>query len=186
MQQEQGIPVYNIYDWWYEPFWYRPYFRILFWIIGILFLCTLLFFIVRYIKKMQKKPLDPWQEALNQLQRIRLELFEDEETHKMFYTHLTHVLKNYLAQRYGLSLEGKTDQEVIQEVKHSPLPIDLQEQVRSLFSGAEIIKFAHQEGAGERMRYDLIRAIDIVRNTIPQQTKDRTRLNGGKMSNEKN
>ncbi|MBI2774686.1 hypothetical protein HYX58_01630 [Candidatus Dependentiae bacterium] len=167
MQEAQGIKLYDLYGWWYKPFWHQPAFYIPFGFVICALVLAMLIFLVRYIKRSRKKVLDPWQEALNNLQKINLGLFEDQDTHKLFYGHLTRVLKTYLAKRYDLSLEGKTDQEVIEAVKHSALPADLQEQVRHLFSGAEIIKFAHQEGAGERMRYDLIRAIDIVRNTIP-------------------
>lgn len=167
VQEQQGIKVYDIYEWWYRPFWYHPAVRTFIWVATILSVILLLWAFVRYVKRSQKKPLDPWQEALNNLKQINLTLFEEPETHKLFYSHLTRVLKTYLGRRYDLSLDGKTDQEVIRALEQSTLPADLQEHVRGLFSGAETIKFAHQEGAGERMRYDLIRAIDIIRNTIP-------------------
>lgn len=170
MDKQSGIELYELYGWWYQPVWYHPLARFFYWLlIGILIIATC-FFVYRFFKKRAAQKLrEPWQDALSELQAINLILFEDPETHKLFYAQLTALLKKYLGRRYQLLLDDKTDHEVIEHISSSPLPLDLQEHVRILFCGAQLIKFAHQEGAQDRMRYDLMRAIDIVRNTIPKK-----------------
>jgi len=163
----QKIQIFEIYDWWYEPFWYHPYFKM-----GIVFLGAMmgiltLYFAYKYFKLRRKIAPKSWDKALGELYGLKMSAFEDPETHKVFYGTITKILKNYLSKRYSVDLDGKTDQEVIDVLKDSALPLDLQEQLALLMRGAEGIKFAHQEGASERMRYDQLRAIDIVRNTIP-------------------
>ncbi|OQA33904.1 MAG: hypothetical protein BWY54_00912 [Candidatus Dependentiae bacterium ADurb.Bin331] len=170
MNKQSGIELYDLYDWWYQPFWYHPIARIVGWLLVSGLILIMFFFLYRLLKKRAaQKTREPWQDALSELQGIKLILFEDPETHKIFYAQLTALLKTYLGKRYGLALNDKTDHEVIEQIACSPLPVDLQEHVRALFQGAQLIKFAHQEGAQDRMRFDLMRAIDIVRNTIPKK-----------------
>jgi hypothetical protein len=170
MNKQFGIELYDLYGWWYQPFWYHPIVKIFFWLLITVLAIVVCFCAYRFLKKRaEQKMREPWQDALSELQAIKLNVFEDAETHKLFYAQLTSLLKTYLGKRYQLVLADKTDHEVIEQIASSPLPLDLQDHVRTLFQGAQFIKFAHQEGAQDRMRYDLMRAIDIVRNTIPKK-----------------
>ncbi len=166
---EEKIQIYDIYGWWYKPLWHSWYFKATVGFVGALLGVYFLVKVCRWYRGLPGKAKEPWQEALGSLQAIKLSLFEDGETHRLFYGHITAILKNYLAKRYQLELASKTDQEVMSAIQNSPLPADLQEHLQALMKGAEIIKFAHQESGAERMRYDLMRAIDIVRNTIPRK-----------------
>ncbi len=170
MGAENGIKIYELYGLWYEPFWKHPYF-IIFLILFILLILTLFVWIIKKIKAKRKVIQDPWQEALTQLKALDLTLFQDQETHKIFYSHLTSILKNYLSQRYDLMLEGKTDQEVVMLLANSSFPSDLHNYLKPIMQEALTIKFANYYAAIERMRYDLMHSIDIVRNTIPIQKK---------------
>lgn len=159
------IQVYELYDLWYQPLWKHPYA-----IIGLMLIGSIvLYFIARWWQELRKRRIiqDPWQEAISQLQALDLTLFHEHEMHKIFYSYLTAILKKYLSKRYQLDLNGKTDQEVVFVLANSGFPRDLSGHLEPILQGAVIIKFSNQDAAQDRMRYDLMHSIDIVRNTIP-------------------
>lgn len=166
------IKIYELYSVWYDPVWYHIPWWSVFSIVLVICAALTLFFYRRY-NAYRIKHVDPWQKALDQLSTLKPELFESAEHHKIFYTYLTGILKEYLSHRYGINLAGKTDQEVIDNMQSSEFPNDLLKQLQTVFQGAVVIKFSHQESAFDHMKFDLRRSIDIVRNTIPQVKQPR-------------
>jgi hypothetical protein len=166
----RDIQLYELYDLWYTPFWKQ------WWVIGIivtfcLFLITIALYWWLCIRKIRVLVKDPWQEALDSLYAINLSLFEDLDHHRILYHELTNILKQYVSKLYLLDLQGKTDSEWLAVLASSQFPRDLQVPLRSIMEGALTIKFAHQDVAMEQMRFDIVRSIDIVRNTIPTSKK---------------
>jgi hypothetical protein len=163
------IQIYELYDLWYTPIVKQWWFIGLIITICLVIIGALIFWIVR-IKKSRHSIKDPWQEALDSLYAIDLKLFEDPEQHRLLYHTLTKILKKYISKRYSLDLEGKTDAECLTILACSSFPHDLQIPLRNILESAITIKFAHQEAILEHMRFDILRSIDIVRNTIPKQS----------------
>lgn len=161
------IKLYELYDIWYTPVWRQPWFKIGLGIVGLMVLCLVVF--AWFKKKSRPKIKEPWQEALDSLYAINLKLFEEPEHHRMLYQHITAILKKYIGTRYSLDLASKTDHECLVIVAQSTFPSDLLAQLKSIMESAVTIKFAHQEAVMEHMRLDLLRSMDIVRNTIPQR-----------------
>ena len=163
----QKIPIYDLYDIWYEPFWCKPWF-----IPSILLLFLLLFSLLiwYFLKKRKKKKIikDPWDHALQKMNALNLKNFADTKIHKKFYSQVTTILKEYYSRRYGLFLQSKTDEEVVEIIYSSEFPHSLYESLRGIFQGAQYIKFANQDAAVERIKNDLKISMELIKKTIPQ------------------
>ncbi len=167
--QINDIPIYDLYDIWYYPFWYS------WWFIALIsaILCCILFFVAWYwYQKVKKAKIlkEPWHDTLSSLSAFNVALFQEADRQKIFYTQLTEILKYYITRRYAIPLKGKTDQEFLDSVKESNFPEDLYPHLASIMQGAVLIKFAHQSAISEHMRYDLMRSINIIKQTIPHRT----------------
>ena len=161
------LAMYELYDIWYEPFWHEPWFWYFVGFLGFILLGIIVWFC--FVKKRKTKATVhvPWQEALASLKAINLDLYSDHLMHKVFYVELTTVLKTYLSKRYQLQLASCTDQEVAKIISKSSFPTHLVGPLERIVNGALVIKFANKDAAVEQMKYDLIRSIDIISQTIP-------------------
>jgi hypothetical protein len=157
------IPLYDLYDLWYEPVWHKAWF---WWCVGGLLFALGMIGIILFIRmyKARKHTLakTPSQILVERLNALNIEAFKKPEKHKLFYSELTDILKCYLIQHYGMSLESKTDDEVIMLIKTSLVPQELHENLASIFYGALYIKFAHKDAAYQQMHDDLQRSMEIV------------------------
>jgi hypothetical protein len=108
---------------------------------------------------------------LDDLYSLDIAQFDDVSEHRVFYFTLTGILKKYIIKRYGSSLESATDQEFVAALEKSDFPDDLLAPLRTILENSLTIKFAHQEAVMEQMRLDVLRSIDIVRNTIVSTRK---------------
>jgi hypothetical protein len=162
------IPLYDVYDIWYKPFWYSWWFLTL---LGVIFLLLGALFVLLWYKKTEKalKLREPWRETLQQLNALEVEKYQNPETHKAFYNALLLILKKYVSFRYRLPLQGKTEAEMIQEMQNAGIDTVLVEQFSSIMQGAVIIKFSDQASACEHMRHDVMRSIDFVKGTMPHK-----------------
>lgn len=161
------LPIFDLYDVWYEPFWHKPWF----WpVITSFFILFFLIIVIVIIKKRRKKVviLDPWDWALQKFDELVVNEFRAPEMHKQFYFTLTAILKDYFSKRYSLELTSKTDEEVIEIICASDFPQSLQSSLKSIFHGAQYIKFAKQDVVLEKMHQDLKNSKRFVRETIPQ------------------
>lgn len=162
------IPMYDLYDLWYEPFWHKSWF----WPVVMSLLVLLVCFIIWFVLSKRKQTVvvkTPWQEALDKFAQVDLEHFKDSSKHKQFYSEITLILKNYLSRRYGLILASKTEQEVIGVITSSEFPDFQLENLTAIFQGALFVKFANQNAAFQKMVHDLNVSKGIVESTIPQK-----------------
>ena len=155
---EHGIKIYDMYDYYYTPFWHTTWF-----LIGAslaLILACIAGFL--YAKKHRgRKKLLRWQEIYGEIAQQKVH----EQSVKKFYFDLTRLLKEYLALRYQVSLTGKTDFEVIQLLKKDSLPQELLPLVEQVFMGPQAIKYANQKGQIHQMEEDKKHCITIIRCT---------------------
>ncbi len=159
----QPFEPYDIYDIWYEPIWKTKY-TVIIAIIAIMLILLLSYFVLKK-RKSKKKFMKPWELALFRFSSISIGKYEEK---KEFYIDLTYILKQYLAIRYAIDLQGKTDQEMLESMQYTEFPKDMLERLERIFLGAVMVKFAQEDAVLLAMERDLKRGIDIVRNTIPK------------------
>lgn len=163
--QEQGF--YDIYSTWYVPFWQRPWF---FWTcIGLAVITVVLisWYLIKTYRARKKVAVPYWQEALNQLETLKQRNVATVAQGSVFYAKLTIILKQYIQQRYGFDVCGKTDDETIvllERMQFNPSKLD---QLKPLLQGSLYIKFANAQAAQQQIEKDLQDAVNFIKNNMP-------------------
>lgn len=155
--------LHDIYGMIHRPFWQKPLF---YWslLVGGAVLLTLVGW--WYLKRWrQRRSSYAWQKALYELEELEhRKLFEGAQQ-KLFYFELTRIIKEYLQQRFGVSLMSKTDDELL--MLSESLGPEVKEGLQNIFDGVIFIKFAQAAAARERMQRDLLAGKALVTTTRP-------------------
>lgn len=156
--------IYDIYDIseqsWFQNNW-------IFIVVSIFLFLLIGLFIFWRLNKKTKHPkviLAPWEKAIEQLNILNKYSLETQEDHKLFYSKLTDILKDYLQERYKLN-EGNTDQELLEILKKKYISEDVLSRLHEIMHHAFMVKFAHHEGQIVQMREDMLRSQYIVNFT---------------------
>ena len=176
MEEIAGQPqdqIYDIYDFWFEPFWQTRWFKITMLLLAILIFVVLAYFLWR--KFFGPKKIESWEKALKELKVLKKDfLVGDAESfgrkkNKQFYFELISCLKNYLNLRYNIKDFGKTDAEMVVILNELHVPAYVSENVELIFVGAMTIKFANQQVAKKQMEDDWARAVRLIQDSIPKK-----------------
>ena len=152
--------LFDIYDVQYDPWWLNTWVWYIFLLVGTVTVVSL--FLLAWKKWGPQKRVAYWQQALLSIERLGNEFDNPRE----FYGQLTGIIKRYLEERYALPLVGKTDTELIEDLKHdSSISVQLYEDVKQIFDGVTYIKFAHQTAAVEHMKHAQRIAMNIIKTT---------------------
>ncbi len=160
LPQEQPLELLDIYDVYYEPWWLNQWLWYgIYAAVGAL-LCVGVYLLIRRL--LPKKNIPYWQRSLNKIEALHKE-FDDP---KLFYAHLTDIVKRYLDERYALPLVGKTDTELLQVLEHdNAVPASVYEGLKSILDGVVYIKFAHSSAALEQMKKAQRTALTLIQET---------------------
>ena len=169
MNQTPEIPALaDIYEMWHVPFWQTTWFKICYGLI-VLFVIQLAIGLAAYFINHRRKPkLTAWQQAFEQLQRLAQKYPATTDEARIYYTRLTHLLKQYIQKRYGRKLEGSTDNELIQQAQSHGLPEKASDCLREILEGAVLIKFARAEAREAQISRDLKHARTNITLSVPQ------------------
>jgi hypothetical protein len=159
------IELYDIYDIWYEPSWFIRYkTELLIALISAIFLSMAFYW---YKKKLLRRK-KCWEFTLDKLVALNRLISQD---HKLFYFNLTAIIKDYLIERYALDMRSKTDFEMVEYFKNNNLLPEVSEDLRKIFSGTTLVKFANGKVDNSILKNDLNITIAMVKNTIPKNGK---------------
>ncbi len=161
---EHGL--YDIYGMWHVPFWQTQTFMRLMGLLFVTALCILVWFIAKRLRT-TTKPLTAREQALRALQQLEQSSMTVQNA-KEFYFQLTMILKKYLSAAYGYALTDKTDTESITYLTDHTFEPNKLEEVRTVFSGIQVIKFANAQAAQEQMVRDLNTCKSIIEWTQKQ------------------
>ncbi len=162
------LGLHDIYTFVHVPFWQTAFF---FWAMmctALLLGAVIAWFLYSYF--FPAAPVSSWQNALNQLQALRKKGLLHSKSSKQFYSSITHILKNYLSERYNVSLMDKSDVEVMKELYALNLPAAQIADLEAIFSNGVLIKFAPAQAAQEMIDSDFNRAQAFVNATIPKES----------------
>ncbi len=114
------------------------------------------------------KRLLPHQKAIKEIEALRTEhrsMNEDnQESQKEYYTKLTDALRRYIEERYGFSAMEMTSSEIIDRLMKSPDAKSLDE-LRQLFSTADLVKFAKYSTLINENDANLMNALEFINET---------------------
>lgn len=124
------------------------------------------------VKMTMVKRLLPHQKAMKAIETIKEDHLTSSENSKEYYTRLTETLRKYIYERYGFNAMEMTSGEIIQRLTEAE---DSQgvEELRELFTTADLVKFAKYSTLINENDRNLISAIDFINatklETLPQK-----------------
>ena len=110
------------------------------------------------------KRLLPHQKAMKEIELIKAEKMVSSENQKEYYTKLTDTLRKYIEERYGFSAMEMTSSEIIERLMSVDDKQSLDE-LRQLFTTADLVKFAKYSTMINENDANLVSAIDFINQT---------------------
>jgi len=165
MSNQQTLELIDIYDISYAPWWLSSAAK--YGLLCFIFVCGVLVGYLIYKKTRKPKAVPYWQQALDALDALEKQGFDDVQE---FYIRLTEIMKQYLQEKYEISCVDKTDSELLALLKVTPsVELSVFETIKELFDGVIFIKFAHQTAAKERMEVALTKSRGLIREQVLDQ-----------------
>ena len=148
---------------WSLPFW-----------LSVLMLVLLAIAYYLYLRLRDNKPiishirivkrLLPHQKAMKDIEQIKADKMVSSENSKEYYTKLTDTLRKYIEERYGFNAMEMTSSEIIEKLMASQDQNALDE-LRQLFTTADLVKFAKYSTLINENDANLVNAIDFINQT---------------------
>ena len=155
----------NPFQWsdWSLPFW-----------LSVLMLVLLAIAYYLYLRLRDNKPiishirivkrLLPHQKAMKEIEQIKADKMVTAENSKEYYTKLTDTLRKYIEERYGFSAMEMTSSEIIERLMATQDQKALDE-LRQLFTTADLVKFAKYSTLINENDANLVNAIEFINQT---------------------
>lgn len=118
--------------------------------------------IITHIKIVRR--LLPHQKAMKEIEQIKADKMVTSENQKEYYTKLTETLRKYIEERYGFSAMEMTSSEIIERLMAQSDQERLDE-LRQLFTTADLVKFAKYSTMINENDSNLVNAIDFINQT---------------------
>lgn len=113
---------------------------------GLIVVVVAVFVVLKYRKRAKqedKKDLEPPHvRAIRELEQIEAEKLWQNGKHKLYYTRLTDVVREYIEDRYGISAMEMTSQELMQALKSINLSDRDRKRLEMLLPLSDLVKFA--------------------------------------------
>jgi len=118
--------------------------------------------IITHIKIVRR--LLPHQKAMKEIEQIKADKMVTSENQKEYYTKLTDTIRKYIEERYGFSAMEMTSSEMIERLMSQGDQQSLDE-LRQLFTTADLVKFAKYSTMINENDSNLVNAIDFINQT---------------------
>ena len=102
--------------------------------------------------------------ALREIEDIKKQHVESQESQKVYYTKLTDTLRGYIVKRFGFNAMEMTSSEIIERLRQEKDQAMIEE-LRNLFQTADLVKFAKYETLINENDRNLVNAIDFIDQT---------------------
>ncbi|MDR1698618.1 MAG: hypothetical protein LBR75_02180, partial [Prevotellaceae bacterium] len=114
--------------------------------------------------------------ALRELERIYQEKLWKSGKNKEYYTDLTGVLRQYIAQRYGIDAMEMTSDEILENLHHQvQIEQSAEKSLQQILRLADLVKFAKWKPASDEHDLSLKNAFAFVRETMLQIMQEETK-----------
>ncbi|MDE6018117.1 MAG: hypothetical protein K2G85_04815 [Muribaculaceae bacterium] len=156
-------------DWLFDLWWL--------WLLMIAIVVAAIFISRRYRKtgkiiSLPEKPSPkPWTVALERLEVLKSKNLWENGMEKEYFTQLTDILRDYLAQRFGINAMEMTSRQIMQTLADQSDVKEKRGYVRKILDVADFVKFAKVRPlpADNVEAYD--NAVNFVNETIPSDPK---------------
>ena len=118
--------------------------------------------IITHIRIVKRVPAH--QKALNAIDKIKADHMQTSEDQKTYYTQLTDTLRQYIQERFGFSAKEMTSSEIIDRLRSNGDKTMIDE-LRELFTTADLVKFAKHSTLINENDMNLVNAINFIDQT---------------------
>lgn len=155
----------NPFDWneWSGAFWLSVLFVLL---------CVITYYlwtrlkenkpVIAHVRLIKKIP--PHQKALKDIETLKTERMSVSEDQKTYYTKLTEVLRKYIKERFGFNAMEMTSSEIIERLRQEG-DRKMIDELRELFTTADLVKFAKYSTLINENDANLVNAVDFINTT---------------------
>jgi hypothetical protein len=155
-----------------NPFSWKDW-ELIFWLSILIIILSILVFYL-YMRLRDNKPviinvkvikkLLPHQKAMKEIEQIKADKMVISENQKEYYTKLTDTLRRYIEERYGFNAMEMTSREIIERLTTAN-DMTAIEELRSLFTTADLVKFAKYSTMINENDMNLVNAIEFINST---------------------
>lgn len=164
---------YDIKEVWKPPFVLADYYA---WIYGILFLLFLICVIGYIIQRMRnKKPLmpqkapepvlPPYEQAIQELDALKVQKLWQQGRNKEYYTLLTDTLRKYIVRRFGINAQEMTSGEILALIYKTAEAESVHSNLKQVLQLADLVKFAKLHPLPDENDLSLVNAYLFVNQT---------------------
>lgn len=166
-----GVVKPNTRIWDYLPDFIVDYW----WIFLIVLFCAAGIFVwMRYIKGKKaiplvpkKKPVPPYELAMQQLNRLKSEKLCENGHEKEYYTRLTEILRIYLDKRFGINAMEMTSTQIMHHLQSNDDTKTSAPVMKQILEMADFVKFAKVRPLPDDNQKAFNNAVTFVENTKP-------------------
>lgn len=94
------------------------------------------------VKRIRRPSEPPHVTAIRELEKLQTEKLWQNQRHKLYYTRLTDIVREYIEGRYEVNAMEMTSDEIVQAMTGLNIPARSYEQIQRLLSTADYVKFA--------------------------------------------
>ena len=169
LQPEKYFPPKDVQD---NPFLWSEW-SPLFWLSVLVVLLVCLTVYLRSCLKNNKpilakvrivKRILPHQKAIKEIEQLKADHLQTSEDQKTYYTRLTDTLRKYIEERFGFSAMEMTSNEIIARLQSAD-DKKMIDELRELFTTADLVKFAKYSTLINENDMNLVNAIQFINET---------------------
>lgn len=160
----------------FNPFDFIPDFIYYYWriwlLIILLIIAGLCYYYTRRKKEdmvsVQEKPLlPPYEEAIEALDKLKIDKLWQSGQNKEYYTRLTDILRRYIDRRFGINAVEMTTTQIIDTLKRNDETRAVNQQLKQILEVADFVKFANMHTLPDDNETAWNRAEKFVNDTKP-------------------
>ena len=106
----------------------------------------------------------PHQRAMQQIEQIKADRLVTSDNQKEYYTKLTDTLRKYIEERFGFNAMEMTSDEIIERLQQAE-DKQMIDELRELFTTADLVKFAKYSTLINENDANLVNAIQFINTT---------------------
>lgn len=118
--------------------------------------------IVRHIK-----PVDPYEAAMQELNRLRERKLAEAGREKEYYTTLVDILRTYLDRRFSINAMEMSTTQILESLRRNPETRDNQPRIKQILEIADFVKFANVRPLPDDNIKTFNNVVQFVQDTKP-------------------
>lgn len=147
-------------------------------IVFLIIILIVLFFRFRKKRGSESAVIPPWDIALLEFSRLRVQFKENKVTPVICVSRLSDIIRNYLEKRFSLHAPTQTSTEFLEDLKREkgPLKTDDKDFLKEFMMASDLVKFAKLPADTTVIENAINKAENLVKTTKPVEVDGRQSL----------